>query len=149
MLRGHAVWNTQLIPKSSKSLRQIMLLHCKNLPRLDSLFYCFQHIMHCHATFPYFAPRGRVDSLRGWRHGLVEFIAQSPKVGADEAPAQQGGRTKYVLLAVADGETAANGSVAPERTGLPRGFKTIQNKKRFPVDRRKPFLLAEIASWVV
>ncbi len=72
------------------------------------------------------------------------------KVGADEAPAQQGRRAKYALFAAADGETAANGFVAREKAGLSRGFKTIQNKKRFPVDRRKPFLLAVIiASWVV
>ena len=30
----------------------------------------------------------------------------SPQVGADEATAQQGGRAKDALLAVADGETA-------------------------------------------
>ena len=41
------------------------------------------------------------------------------KVGADEAPAQQGGRAKNALLAAADGGTAANRLDALRRHGAP------------------------------
>jgi len=54
---------------------------------------------------------------------------------------QQGGRAKYALFAAADGETAANGFAAFEKTGLLRGCKTIQNKKGFRRSTRNLFCL--------
>jgi glutathione synthase len=41
-----------------------------------------------------------------WRDGVVAARAQRLKVGADKAPALQGGRAKDALLAVADDDTA-------------------------------------------